>query len=50
MADRLDAMTVEIQHEGTVIVGMILWPESWRAIVAPSTLKRGDVKQIDDTD
>ena len=36
MTNRFDAMTVGIQHEGTVIVGVILRSKSGRAVVAPS--------------
>src|SRR6516164_8517569 len=36
MTNRLDAMTVGIQHEGAVIVGVILRSKSGRAVVAPS--------------
>ena len=36
MTNRLDAMTVGIQHESAVIVGMILRSKSRRAVVAPS--------------
>ena len=36
MTNRFDAMTVGIQHESAVIVGMILRSKSRRAVVAPS--------------
>jgi len=36
VTDRLDAMAVGIEHEGAVIVGVILRPEPRRAVVAPA--------------
>src|SRR5438445_5253069 len=47
MADCLDAMTVWIQHEGAVIIGVIMRPKPGRAIVAPATSKRRRVKGVD---
>ena len=47
MADRLDAMTVGILHEGAVIVGVIVRPKPWRTIVAPPAGKRSRVKGVD---
>src|SRR5262249_28669682 len=46
MADCLDAMTVGIQHEGAVIVGVIMRPKPRRAIVAPPKGKRRHMKGI----
>ena len=46
MTNRLDAMTVGIQHEGTVIVGVISRSKSGRAVVAPSRRERGRVKSV----
>jgi hypothetical protein len=37
MADRLNAMTVGVQHESAIIVSMILRPHPRRPIVAPAT-------------
>src|SRR5258708_2261236 len=47
VTDRLDAMTVGIQHERAVIVGVIVRPKPRRAIVASPTRKRCRVKGID---
>src|ERR1700730_6826131 len=47
MAHRLDTMTVGIQHKGAVIVGVILRPNPGRAIVAPASGKRRQVKGVD---
>ena len=46
MTNRLDAMTVGIQHEGAVIVDVILRPKSGRAVVAPSRRERRRVKSV----
>ena len=37
MADRLNAMTVGVQHESAIIVSVILRPHPRRPIVAPAT-------------
>ena len=47
MADCLDAMTVGIQHEGAVVVGVIVRPQPGRAIVAPSSGKSRHMKGVD---
>jgi hypothetical protein len=47
MADRLDAMAVGIQHEGAVIVHVIMWPKPGRAIVMPAGDQRRRVKAVD---
>jgi hypothetical protein len=47
MTDRLDAMAVGIQHEGAVVVCVIVWPQPGRAVVAPPTCKRHSVKGVD---
>jgi hypothetical protein len=47
MADRLDAMSVGIQHKRAVVIGVIVQPESRRTIVATPTRKRRPVKGID---
>ena len=46
MTNRLDAMTVGIQHKGAVIVGVILRPKPGRAVVAPPRRKRRRVKSV----
>ena len=46
MTNRFDAMTVGIQHESTVIVGVILRSKSGRAVVAPSRRERRRVKGV----
>jgi hypothetical protein len=47
MTDRLDTVTIGIQHEGAVIVGVIVRPQAGRAVVAPAARKRGRVKGVD---
>jgi hypothetical protein len=44
MADCLNAMTVGIQHESAVIVGVIFGPQPWRTIVTPTSGERRFVK------
>jgi hypothetical protein len=46
MADCLNAMTVGVQHESAVIVGVIVGPQPRRTIVAPATGERRRVKRI----
>ena len=43
MAYCLDAMAVGIQHEGAVIMRVIIWPQPWFAIVSPTIGKRRQV-------
>jgi hypothetical protein len=47
LADRLDAMSIGIQHKRAVVIGVIVQPESRRTIVAAPTRKRRRVKGID---
>src|SRR5262245_56416184 len=47
MANRLDAVTIGIEHKGPVIVGMVLRPKSRPAVIAPARRKRRCVKRID---
>ena len=47
MTDRLDAMAIGIQHEGAVVVGLIVWPKPGPADVAPPTRKPRSVKGVD---
>ena len=46
MADCLNAMTVGVQHESAVIVGVIVAPQPRRTIVAPASGERRRVKRI----
>lgn len=46
MTNRLDAMTVGIQHESAVVVGVILRPKPGRAVVAPPGRERCHVKSV----
>jgi hypothetical protein len=46
MADCLNAMTVRVQHESAVIVGVIFGPQPWRTIVAPTSGTRRFVKGV----
>ena len=47
MAYCLDAMAVGIQHEGAVIMRVIIWPQPWFAIVSPTIGKRRQVEGVD---
>jgi hypothetical protein len=47
VTDRLDAMTVGIQHERAIVIGVIVRPKPRRAVVAPPTRKRCRMKGID---
>src|SRR6185369_16458313 len=40
MADRLDVVTVEVEDEGPIVIGMILRSETRRAIVSPARRQR----------
>ena len=44
MTHRFDSMTIWIEYEGAVVVGVILWPEPRRAIIPSAGLKRRDVE------
>ena len=46
VADCLNAMTVGIQHESAVIVGVIFGPQPWRTIVTPTSGERRFVKSV----
>jgi hypothetical protein len=46
MADCLNAVTVGIQHESAVIVGVIFGPRPWRTIVTPASGERRFVKGV----
>jgi hypothetical protein len=46
MADRLNAMTVGIQHESAVIVGVIVGPQPRRTVIAPASGERRRVKGV----
>ena len=46
MADGVNAMTVRVQHESAVVVGMISWPQPRRTTVVPATGKRGGIKSV----
>jgi hypothetical protein len=46
MADCFDAMTVGVQHESAVVVGVILGPQPGRTIVAPAGGERSCVQSI----
>ena len=47
MANRLDAVTVGIEHKSPVIIGVIVRPKPRPAVVAPAGSKRRRVKRID---
>src|SRR5258706_5494083 len=46
-ADRLDIITVRIEHEGTVVVGAVLRSQARLAIVFATRSKRRVIKRID---
>jgi hypothetical protein len=46
MADCLNAMTIGVQHESTVVVGVIVGPQPRRAIVATAGGERRRVKGV----
>src|SRR5215510_12858128 len=47
VTDRLDAMAVRVQHEGAVVIGVIVRPKPGLAVVAPPMRKRHRVKSVD---
>jgi len=47
MAHSLNVVTVRVQHERGVVVGMIMRPQSGRAVVAATCRECGAVKRID---
>ena len=47
MADRLDIVAVGVQHEGAIVIGVILRPETRRAIVATARRHGGLMKGVD---
>ena len=47
VADRLDVVSVGVEDEGAVIVGVIVGPEAGRAVVPSSRGERGAVKRLD---
>jgi hypothetical protein len=47
MTDCLDAMTVGVQHERAIVIGVIVRPKPGRAVVAPPMRKRRRVKGVD---
>jgi hypothetical protein len=46
VADGLNAMTVWVQHESAVIVGVILGPQPRRTVVAPASSEGRRVKGV----
>ena len=47
MAHRLDIVPIRIEHEGSVVVRVVLRPEPRRAVVHASRLERRPVKRVD---
>ena len=47
MADGLDVVAVGVEHEGPVIVGVILRTKAGRAIVLAASGNRGGIERID---
>ena len=48
VADRLDVVAVGIEHEGAVVVGVVVGPEARCAVVAAADGERGGMKPVDD--
>lgn len=46
VADRLDIMAIRIEHEGCIVVGMVVGPNSWCAVVARTGGQCGGIKGI----
>jgi len=40
VADRFDVVTVRIEHEGAVVVGVVMGADAWRAVIAAAGLDR----------
>ena len=47
MADGLDIVAVGVEHEGAVVIRVIMRAQSWRSVVLPARGDRGRVKGID---
>src|ERR1700728_4863291 len=47
VAHRFDVVAIRIEHECTVVVGVIFRPQTWGAMVAPAGGERRAVKGID---
>src|SRR5262249_28445770 len=41
VADRFDVVAVEIEHEGTVVAGMVVRPQAWCTVVATARSESG---------
>src|SRR5690606_10965800 len=46
-ADRLDIVAVRIEHEGTVVIGVIMRAKAGRAIVGAAGRQRGGIEGVD---
>ena len=44
MADGLHPVAVGIEHEGSEVVGVILWPKTWLAVALAAGMKGRRVK------
>ncbi len=47
MAHRLDIVPIQIQHEGSVVIRVIVRPQSWRAVVSSGGVQSRPVESID---
>ena len=47
MADRLDVVSVGVEHVGRVVVRVVLGPNARRAVVAPSRVEGRRVEGVD---
>jgi hypothetical protein len=47
MADRFDVVAVRVQNEGSIIVGVVLWPQSGSAVVPAAGAQRRLVERLD---
>src|SRR4051794_6338034 len=47
VTDGFDIVPIGIEHEGAIIIGMIMRPESRRAMIAPARFRRRRVEGVD---
>ena len=40
MAHRLDVVPVRVEHEGAVVIGVVVRAQAWRAVVHPARQER----------
>ena len=47
MADGLDVVAVRVEHEGSVIIGVIMGTKAGRPVVLAASGNRGGIERID---